>query len=295
MSFPSDTKLERHVKYSDLHAKAIQKEREKLEQKDIEPVNREDTPANLKRQEEGVHFKLIYSGSKNFWRTGDNLDIHIYLHILPHTIEVITYDLEKSKEFERLYLDYYLLEAAVNDEAIAEAAKKKKKLASNKFAKIPSQAQMIEEAKKSVITTFIVSRLQVIETTGQGKAAKSVAFSGMDITPTILPAPPATLIPVPVMRRRRTNAEDYDVLMSQVASSQAALAEATGRAEKIVNLMFASVSGFENMISRKKKVNSAKVSKWGEKWVWAIQRVILQNAVATCTAQWEAYEEKFKK
>ena len=122
--------MERHVKYSgmiynptnilnfdlftminprvrtsiEVHMKNVQKMKDR-ENKVSEPVESlEEVEKKLTQQIEGEHYRLLYSGSKMFWRTKDNIDLHIYLHVIPDCIEVVPFDIERHKELGRIYL-----------------------------------------------------------------------------------------------------------------------------------------------------------------------------------------------
>jgi hypothetical protein len=55
----------------------------------------------------GVHFKLLYSGTKFFWRSKHTLDIHIYLHCITNVVEVIPFDVDRFKEMNRCIISAY--------------------------------------------------------------------------------------------------------------------------------------------------------------------------------------------
>jgi hypothetical protein len=125
MAFKSAAFLERHLKYSDLHAKYVAKRDgndKKPEEKAVPPVPKvpskdesqplaADTSTKLAEpQVEGKHFKLLYSGSKLFWRTQKSIDVDIYLHVLTNVLEVITFDSAKHRETARIYLDYSIVQ-----------------------------------------------------------------------------------------------------------------------------------------------------------------------------------------
>lgn len=69
--------------------------------------------------------KLIYDGSKFFWRSQVSIDLHMYLHdddetkvhIPNHSpvLEVIGYDVHKQKEYMRLYLSYFAVRDSIKD------------------------------------------------------------------------------------------------------------------------------------------------------------------------------------
>ena len=66
-------------------------------------------PKLQQRQVEGKDYRLLYYGSKFFWRTQDNIDFSFYLHIALLIIEVVPFDVYKNKELDRIYLDKYMV------------------------------------------------------------------------------------------------------------------------------------------------------------------------------------------
>ncbi|RYG64056.1 hypothetical protein EON64_14750, partial [archaeon] len=162
MAFKSLTFLERHVKFSDLHQTNVKKAQGQVvtvsipvsaATKTATPGEPQDSNEGSKKggmpaaskQVEGQHFKLLYTGSKFFWRTQDNVDLHFYHHILPHTIEVIPYDSTRSKELPRIYLDYTCLMTNVT-----------------KHHKQTTGQELDEdENNRTAVTTYILQRLQL--------------------------------------------------------------------------------------------------------------------------------------
>ena len=210
MAFKSETFLERHIKFSDLHAQNVKK-KEKLD----EAAKSGAPPPSLvpdrlaPRQVEGEHFKMLYTGSKFFWRTQESIDLHFYLHVLPHTIEIISYDTTKSKELNRVYLDYSTLLDIVIDSTKAnssmqrEMARKKEaeedtdmngenspnapnaaaapSFGSGKLSgisgKMTVNLRTDEDAQRTALTTYILQRLQVqaASTSAAGDTHSSVS------------------------------------------------------------------------------------------------------------------------
>jgi hypothetical protein len=120
MAFKSPAFLERHVKYSDIHTRNLKIQAEAAQSRELNDFalpSFGSTPSTkfTPKQIEGQHYKCLYTGSKLFWRTQETVDLNFYHHILAHTVEVISYDLVKSKEFPRQYFDY----TAVNDFLVA--------------------------------------------------------------------------------------------------------------------------------------------------------------------------------
>lgn len=126
MAFKSQAFLDRHMKYSDLHIKNVARKEgtEKKPEDALTPPTVSKTPSIdetkalaadtstklAEPQIEGKHYKLLYTGSKLFWRTQRSIDVDIYLHIGPHVLEVITFDSNKHKEMSRIYLNYAIVE-----------------------------------------------------------------------------------------------------------------------------------------------------------------------------------------
>lgn len=156
MAFKSATFLERHVKYSELHQTNVKKAQGQPVSVPLPlaVVAKPTTPDEgskkasmpvVSKQVEGQHFKLLYTGSKFFWRTQDNVDLHFYHHILPHTIEVIPYDSTRSKELPRIYLNYTCLMSNV----------------SKHHKQTTGQELEEEDNNRTAVTTYILQRLQL--------------------------------------------------------------------------------------------------------------------------------------
>jgi hypothetical protein len=314
MAFKSDTFLDRHIKFSDLHAKNVKKangeEEEKAaaaaEEKKIEMPEKK----LLVKQVEGEHYILLYSGSKFFWRTQDTIDLHIYLHILPNCLEVISYDTNKSKETNRIYLDYGRL---------VEVIKTNKNF---------QWEETDEEGKRNQVITFVLQRLQLSTAANNAftnsKDANDVvttsAFNGITTSTTasvavpsgnilvfakqtgddfttdpsiaynqrtpVLEKPPVVLVPITITRRRRTNAEEIDATITGLTNDRAALVAATGRAEKVASLVYAGA----NAIAAKKWYSD--LNPLRKRWIMAIRRVIRLKHVAEIKEQLKAFELK---
>lgn len=290
MVFQNEAKLTRHVKYSSVHANSLKKlEAAKSEANDKVPE------LNPVKQVEGVDYRLIYSGAKMFWRSQTDLEFHLYMHNLAHTIEVIPYDAQKSKELSRIYLEVYALENFIKEDALNTVRSKiKSSTKGGKYSKPAiskgDQDVMVEEEKRVLLGTHIMSRMQLND-----GGVTYVPLSGDEAVtkqPILQEGPPAILVPVPVVRRRRTTTEDIANKLQDLAMDQQALAAATNKAEKVASLMTASVGSFGAAMKRKQSM--ALLSKWQAKWRWACHRVVLQNAVENYTKQWLAWEEKQK-
>lgn len=276
MAFKSEAFLERHVKFSDLHIQNVKKANGELEAAKLPPP--EETKPILTKQVEGEHYKLLYTGSKFFWRTQDTFDLHFYLHMLPNCLEIISYDTVKSKETNRIYMDY---------DRLLEIIKKNPNF-------IWEEGD--EEARRTAITTFLLQRLQLssnvvpegMSTAGiSGNMLVFTKLTGDEFNPDpaspyhertpVLDKAPLVLIPINIPRRRRTNAEEIDATINSLTNDRAALIAATNRAEKVAQLVYA---GATAIASKKWYSDFNPVRK---RWIWAIRRVIRQKHVAVMT------------
>lgn len=297
MAFQTLTKLERHVKFSSLHASALAKKKKRQEiQAAPKPTEEELLSSKRKDYKEGEDYKLMYSGSKYYWRSKTDIEFHIYMHIIAHAIEVVPFDIGKGVELKRIYLDRYALNGFVQDEALTHAREKlKQQTQGGRYGTTLSkeeEAVLVEDSTRVLISTHIMARLQA-----DGDSISYVPLSG-DPTNTkiVQETTSSTLVPVRVVRRRRTSNEEIGQKMNDLMADQKALAAATSKAEKIADVMQESIGNFGAMLKkRKNKLATQTLSKWQEKWQWACHRVVLQNAVASYAKQWEAYEAKVKR
>jgi hypothetical protein len=291
MAFGTMTKLNRHIKYSSLHADTVSKKAKAAEDAAKGPSEIEETKT---KQKEGIDFKLLYTGSKYFWRTKTDVEFHIYTHTVAYNIEIVAYDLNKGRELTRVYLDRYAIEATVNEEALLKtkakiaAATKGGKYTVPKASK-EEEAAMVDDTVRVLITSHIMERMQP-STQSTNFSIAYVPLSGDSNAKVVLDTPSPALVPVTVMRRRRTTNEEIMEKMNDLAMDQEKLSAATARAQKMADLMQGSVNAFGAVIKRKK--TGLGLSKWAEKWQWACHRVVLQNAVDSYTKQWQAYEAK---
>lgn len=126
-----------------------------------------------------------------------------------------------------------------------------------------------EEALRTAITTFILQRLQLIESDMKFVKLPQDNYKRNPL----LDKPPIVLIPVVVSRRRRTNAEEIEATISSLADDRAAMVAAIGQAEKVATHVYASA----NALARKKWWSDFNPVR--KRWIWAIRRVIRMRHV----------------
>lgn len=290
MAFKAPAFLERHIKYSDMHAKSLQKLSNTKDSTDGVQV---EAAAALKvKQVEGMHYKLVYSGSKLFWRTQENVDIDIYHHVIPGAIEVVIFNEQKGKEYPRIYLDYNLLliqiDKIVKKDVVDKVEAMTKEHQHDRFAKgvapvLPDMSEFVDEARRHAFTTFILSRLQQ-----QGLLIVYVSSTSDDSTTNIvIPIVPLGLIPIPINRRRKTNSDEINSTIKDLENDRISLRVATGKAERIADFVHISINLFKTVRDRYKGL-----SKVRRRWVFAIRKTILTAAVRRTRARIAQIQEE---
>ena len=299
MAFKSQSLLERHIKYSDLHERTVKKQQAEALAAATQATIADDPITALALQQdkqvEGKDFKHLYYGSKFFWRSQDNVDFTFFHHILLDTVEIVSFAVYKNKELNRVYLNHYkinmLLEKAgllaVPDKFVNGVRERQEKQAA------------VDQKNRAAVTTFILSRLQLETKTGGGGGAsggtstsasasgsgggeqvvvyQSAATDDTSVTP-VLTEKPTLLVPRPVVHRRNTSTEEVNRKLEDLRADQALLAAATSRAEKIGSYVVSFAASFKNFSERLRTMNAPR-----RRWVVAIHRVLQINGVERTT------------
>ena len=282
MAFKTPAALDRHTKYSNLHEKNVKQKSEDALVAAESPEKKLDI-----RQEEGKDYRLLYYGSKFFWRTQDNIDLSFYQHNVLHVIEVVPFDVYKNKRMDRLYFDKFLIESAIDNEVRRKVEDKRRvnheSKKSNKFGD-GADFNFEEEyvvVQRMEITTFLLSRLQLHHVTqeGQGNKPKSkIVFTPLSndsdaVGSPFLEVPPPLLIPVQVTFRRNTSNAEVKKKLDEVHASQTELKNAISKAEKITQHV-------HNFISIRASLQKYKhMSLPRKRFVMAANKIILVNMV----------------
>jgi len=302
MAFKTPGLLERHIKYSELHAGTMKK----LAEKEQQPQTVGTSPELLVRTAvEGEDYTLLYYGSKFFWRSQDNIDMSFFHHCrLINTIELVPFDPNKNQELSRLYLDKAKLSSLILPDL--EIAKQNERDAkTSKFTQVKVNE---EEMIRRVMTSAVLARLQLIDPLSlvvsiaanpgdaaavaaathkqSGRSVQYVPNTGDDeACNPLLPGMPSGLVPVTVTHRRNTTTEEITAKMADLEVSKRELQMATQRAEKVVTHVqqFAKTMKAEFLAMSKMSVPR-------KKWVLAIKRVLQINGVAKTVKVLEAME-----
>lgn len=221
MAFKSLAFLERHVKFSSIHADNVKK----IKPEGLAALTSPPKPSKkeiLVAQQEGTHFRLLYSGNKFYWRLQESLDFDIYHHFLAHCIEIIPYNCQKQKEMSRLYLDYEAMLLALEGPVAEEVEQRINDLKKDRFAEVPEKEGKLalkEEILTKKIVTYMLQRLRF-----EGGVCDFAPSSADDPDHfPVMEKRPVVLVPVVVTRRRRSSAEEINDTMLSIRDDRNAI------------------------------------------------------------------------
>ena len=201
MAFKSPAFLERHIKFSDIHQR-------KIAVAENSAVVVADTVPE--KALEGIDYKLIYSGTKLFWRTREEMDVSFYFHLKPSIVEIISHDLQRNKDFKRIYMNHSVLLDLLQSSL---------------------ESQVGDTDVDKALSRYLISRIQLV-TVDDGE--KSVVFVPSQTDPVsgalIIDELPEHFIPVKVARRRRTNGEEIDAMIHAIEEDRTAVSVALNKA-----------------------------------------------------------------
>ena len=293
MAFKSVSVLDRHIKYSEMHLKAVKKAEGEASSSSSAAAEAEVpvlAPIPIPRQVEGQDYKLLYYGSKFFWRSQENIDFSFFHHIACSIIEVVPFDVYKNKELERLYFELGLIHDRIDEDVEVRLEglrrqfvldNKTDKFQSKVFDEAGHRAQLMRQA----LTNYLLTRLHLQQVmpdkpqtqiafvesaaaAGDGKTGGTSAGVSIGGSSPLLAAPPSILVPVSVMHRRNTSTEEVKQKLSELASDQAALRASISKAETIA----AMVHRFASLYAARKQLMTMSIPR--RRWVLAIRKTI---------------------
>ncbi len=219
MAFKSMAFLERHRKFSSLHMDN-EKRRQTGEKAALAlPPPQELTKKEeltIVKQEEGTHYRLLYSGCKFFWRIQVNVDFDIYHHFMARCIEIIPFNSDRHRELPRIYLDYENICELVEPSVAEAISEKVRGIMVDRFAAKPDEIKLREEVFLQKMVTYILQRLNVA--TSDGECTYVSLFGDNEHEFPVLEEPPVVLVPINVTRRRKSSVEEFNTTMKSMKS-----------------------------------------------------------------------------
>jgi hypothetical protein len=231
-----------------------------------------------------------------FWKTQDNIDIHIYLHMEARCIEVISYDGGTNTELPRIYINEEALIELIGEDVITGRVDEIQKNALNQRFKetLPPRSVLYDEEKRLVLSSHIISNLQMRQNTDKTDIySKAVQYgvTDKDYGNVVYMSKPDCVTPVFVARRRHTSEQEISDTMNDISHMQEDIRSMTQRAERMANLVTSSVKSFSGAAQRKRILE--KLALPTRRWKWAISLVLLQNRVAITQKVLASYGGKY--
>lgn len=287
MAFKTMSALDRHEQFSELHVRVLKKKMDEYEN-----GLKGDEPLQV-QQIEGVHFKLLYTGRKLYWRTQESVDFSFYYHFGSDVVEVIAFDSseESTAEINRLYLDSSKLKQIVS-ELFA-----RKEFDDKEMDMIAAQTpEEKEETLRLSLTTYLLSRLGTEDDTkpiyagGNAVAFKLGPSDPVDLLP-LLKDMPKQLTPVKIQSRRRSSTQEIDSAIAELSKATGEVAKHTSTADnysQITSSVLDAAERITTIVSEAADILATNVHYRSslhprQKWVWAIGRV--QHAIKTAKAK----------
>jgi hypothetical protein len=178
----------------------------------ISTMHREGTGPSL----EGLHYKLLYGGSKFFWMSDKEIDLSIYEFFEPlSTIEVIPYDLDLNEELPRLYLNVAAIVLPIlnnehddHDDATNAPERRDQELTRFIVSRLHLTTLPIDSHNNSALNHSTSTSSSSLSSSSSSTIKQviflNISIGPIDITTPLLSSPPSSLIPVKVTRRRNT-------------------------------------------------------------------------------------------
>lgn len=220
-------------------------------------------------QVEGIHYKLLFSGSKMFWRTQKTVTLDFYHHILSRVVEIIVFDPAINRECNRLYLNYPMIYSSNTVQSGLDEAVEEEVLKRDSYNQRFDRVIIREEIIGPRIINFILSRLS------QDKRA-TIGFASLindTHTPLLQDGAPSTLVPLKLTRRRHTTGQDFERSTVALKRDTALLRQARQYAEVASGLVKKGVTVMKQQV-QEHRLRHTRDSSAKQRWVWAIRKVI---------------------
>lgn len=199
----------------------------------------------------------VYSGSKFFWRTQQNIDIDIFLHISEKCIEVIAFDPHQHTQC-RIYIDEStLIDHNIGSVAIANAVQAKKDaMDENEAVKGAISDDILwEEERRLLECSHILRKLQMKDSL-LIYDYNSTYNEPAAISP-LLDHPPKGLVPVFLHRRKLSTPEEFNNSVSSFQALNASLENQMVETAKLVEIVSEDIGNREKWGSLQEEVSSS--------------------------------------
>lgn len=241
--FETEGQKERHIKHSASHATMladIEQKRKLLEVKpktdeEEERIRRWQSIRKASVQSLRGGGALIHSSCHFFWRTREDVQILVYLHMKTKHLEVIPIDFQTDFEYLRMYFSVPHLD----DIVIAKNERRRYTL--NEGENKEFFIQNRETTKLTVLCNYIINHLQMVEADVDTNTIKHIVYvpGSMDLVPEaafLLNEVPPGLVPANPSRKKpisRNPSVDFSNTFEVLQIEKLAYKEALKTAETL--------------------------------------------------------------
>lgn len=243
-------------------------------------------------------------------------------------VEVIGYETDLAAESPRIFLDSKKLYARLDAAEVDEKINAKREEYTRMRKRVPVE-ELRSTILHQMAVTYILARLQIgiVEekseiaapvqettaapdaeaaneetqaSTATGASVDEITFR-LEFVPAsgdplnhgqvdmLLPGRPEGLEEIVIARRKKTTMQDFHKEMRALKADHAQLNHACSDAQRKAGLAVQSTDAFKNMLRNRFTLDDSNFSVARKRWVWAGQKIILQNYVAAVHRRLERY------
>lgn len=226
MVFKSDAVLQRHLKYSELHAKLTNK---------TPTVTRKLSAAEellrVEAHNASLGASMVYSGDKFFWRLQETVLFSLYARSDFNCLEVVSLlSGVNSMELPRLYLDLEVVTMISRREVLSKIDEREKR---GEIVHAEEKATLLHGA----LASFVLARIHVRFEDGVHRCVYQPSVVDPVGKVQELPQPPKRMANVQAEQRRRSSIAEIERVMSDLAEHSDALQQATKEAARKLDVL----------------------------------------------------------
>jgi hypothetical protein len=174
----------------------------------------------------------MYNGSKLFWRTQENINIDIYLHLAENCVEVIGYDGHTNHTYPRLFFSLEKLLSLIGHSVVDTHFEQAKLKCIDEFNNLniplPPDRDIRDEEIRLLVSSHILSKLQMHEKQFQYYFPEDALTENP-----LLSKAPDSVIPVLVNRRRLSTTQEINQAINALELSHNDIEEKRKQAEEL--------------------------------------------------------------
>mmetsp|Transcript_4027 Transcript_4027/g.5636 ORF Transcript_4027/g.5636 Transcript_4027/m.5636 type:complete len:539 (+) Transcript_4027:439-2055(+) len=229
--------------------------------------------------------KVIYDGSKNFWRQRTSIDIYIVSHTVFHIIEVICFDHAAAFAAPRIYISKETLKPKLDSKDIEEKIRLRKEFFLRQKKPIVLE-EILEEVLEDEIVHYITSKINLKETVNQFEVVISHQTHDA-LNPTVFAEvdlcceKPVDLHPFDINYKKSTTYADFNSKLTQFREESNAVKKYNDNA---LHALYSDTAAFVHDLQEELEVEK-KISPVKLRWLRAIKKVMARNTVKKMKAR----------